>query len=209
MVKRAARRPVNNLESLMLSLCEQTEGETVTVRDLLDAVGRRAYGPILLLLGFISISPLTLIPGATWLVALITLLISIQIVFGKKFPWVPRRLLDFKFKRDHLVAGVAGGRKYAKMIDQYVKPRLTFLTAPIVAPLVGLICVAAALVTIPLGLFPFGPVLPGLTVLLFGLALTARDGVFLLLAAAALTGAILILIRALPRVISVIDGLLN
>ncbi|MEQ9315258.1 MAG: exopolysaccharide biosynthesis protein [Henriciella sp.] len=209
MAKRAAKRPVNNLESLMLSLCEQTEGETVTVRDLLDAVGRRAYGPILLLLGFISVSPLTLIPGATWLVALITLLISIQIVFGKKFPWVPRRLLDFKFKRDHLVSGVAGGRKYAKMIDHYVKPRLTFLTAPIVAPLVGMICVAAALVTIPLGLFPFGPVLPGLTVLLFGLALTARDGVFLLLAAAALTGALIILIRVLPRVISVFEGLLS
>ncbi|MGB3627216.1 MAG: exopolysaccharide biosynthesis protein [Henriciella sp.] len=207
MTERVARRPVNNLESLMVSLCEQTEGETVTVRNLLDAVGRRAYGPILLLLGFLSVSPLTLIPGATWLVAIVTLLISIQIVFGKKFPWVPRRLLNFEFNRDHLVAGVDGGRKYAKMIDHYVKPRLTFLTAPIVAPLIGLICVAAALVTIPLGLFPFGPLLPGLTILLFGLALTARDGVFLILAAAALTGAIIILVRVLPRVINVAQGL--
>lgn len=207
MTRKAPKRTVNNLESLMLSLCEQTEGETVTVRDLLDAVGRRAYGPILLLLGFISVSPLTLIPGATWLVALVTLLISIQIVFGKKFPWVPRRLLNFEFKREHLVSGVNGGRKYAVMIDHYVKPRLTFLTAPIVAPLIGMICVAAALVTIPLGLFPFGPVLPGLTILLFGLALTARDGVFLLLAGAALTGAVIILIRVLPRVISIAQNL--
>ncbi|MEM5515918.1 exopolysaccharide biosynthesis protein [Henriciella sp. AS95] len=207
MTQTKARRPVNNLESLMQSLCEQTEGETVSVRDLLNAVGRRAYGPILLLLGFISVSPLTLIPGATWLVALVTLLISIQIVFGKKFPWVPRRLLDFEFKREHLIAGVDSGRKYAKMIDHYVKPRLTFLTAPIVAPLIGMICVAAALVTIPLGLFPFGPVLPGLTILLFGLALTARDGVFLLLAGAALTGAIIILVRVLPRVIDVVHGI--
>lgn len=207
MTAAAAKPPVNNLESLMTSLCERTEGETVTVRDLLDAVGRRSYGPILLLLGFISVSPLTLIPGATWLVALVTLLISLQIVVGKKFPWVPRRFLDFQFKRKHLVDGVSAGRKYAQMIDQYLKPRLTILTAPLFAQLIGLICVAASLITIPLGLFPFGPVLPGLTILLFGLGLTARDGVFLLLAGAALTGAVLILIRVLPRVISTAQGL--
>ena len=201
------RPPVNNLESLMTSLCEQTQGETVTVRDLLDAAGRRSYGPLLLLLGFISISPLTLIPGATWLVALVTLLISLQIVVGKKFPWVPSRFLKFEFKRKHLVDGVESGRKYAHMIDYYLKPRFTILTAPLFVQLIGLICVAASLITIPLGLFPFGPVLPGLTILLFGLGLTARDGVFLLLAAAALTGAILILIRVLPRVLAVVHSL--
>ena len=135
------RPPVNNLESLMTSLCEQTDGDTVTVRDLLDAAGRRSYGPLLLLL------------------------------------------------------------------DHYLKPRFTILTAPLFVQLIGLICVAASLITIPLGLFPFGPVLPGLTILLFGLGLTARDGVFLLLAAAALTGAILILIRVLPRVLAVVHSL--
>ena len=207
MTAAAAKPPVNNLESLMTNLCESTQGEMVTIRDLLDAVGRRSYGPILLLLGFISVSPLTLIPGATWLVALVTLLISLQIVVGKKFPWVPRRFLDFQFKRKHLVDGVSAGRKYAQMIDQYLKPRLTILTAPLFAQLIALICVAASLITIPLGLFPFGPVLPGLTILLFGLGLTARDGVFLLLAGAALTGAVLILIRVLPRVISTAQGL--
>ena len=207
MAQAATRPAVNNLESLMSSLCERTEGETVTVRDLLDAVGRRAYGPILLLLGFISISPLTLIPGATWLVALVTLLISLQIVIGKKFPWVPKRFLDFEFKRKHLISGVEGGRKYAQMVDHYLKPRFTILTTPLFAQLIALICVAASLITIPLGLFPFGPVLPGLTILLFGLGLTARDGVFLLLAGAALTGALLILIRVLPRVISMVQGL--
>ena len=193
---------VNNLESLLNSLCEMTEGETVTVRDLLNAVGRRSYGPILLLLGFVSISPLTLIPGATWLVALVTLLISLQIVVGKRFPWVPSRFLRFEFKRKYLVDGIDSARKYAHMTDRYLKPRLTILTAPFFAQLVALICVAAALITIPLGLFPFGPVLPGLTIFLFGLGLTSRDGVFLLLAAAALAGAVVILIRVLPRVIA-------
>ena len=65
---------VRNLRTLLQSLCSQTDGETVSVGDLLNAVGRRSYGPVLLLLGFIAISPLTIIPGANVLVALITLI---------------------------------------------------------------------------------------------------------------------------------------
>ena len=40
---------VNNLCSLLRSLKDRTEGETVTIADLLNAVGRRSYGPVLLL----------------------------------------------------------------------------------------------------------------------------------------------------------------
>ncbi|MFT5776472.1 MAG: hypothetical protein ACI9NG_002446, partial [Hyphomonas sp.] len=36
---------VHNLESLLASLTECTSGEDVTVRDMLNAVGRRSYGP--------------------------------------------------------------------------------------------------------------------------------------------------------------------
>ena len=149
---------VNNLESLLASLSEQTAGDDVSVREMLNAVGRRSYGPILLLLGFIAISPLTIIPGTSWLVALVILLIAGQIVLGRAF-----------------------------------RPPFVGLSA--------LVCIAAALVTFPLGLIPFGPVLPGLTVLLFGLGLTARDGFVLIAAGAGLAGAIYVLLRvwsALP-----------
>ena len=97
---------VNNLRSLLISLEERTEGETVTIADLLNAVGRRAYGPVLLLLGFISISPLSIVPGANWLIALVTLIFALQIVIGLKYPWLPRRALDFSFPRKHLVSGI-------------------------------------------------------------------------------------------------------
>jgi len=192
---------VNNLESLLASLTECTSGDDVTVRDLLNAVGRRSYGPILLLLGFIAVTPLTIIPGTSWLVALITLLIAGQIVIGRKFPWVPRRVLDISFPRAALVSGVEQAGKYVRPIDRILKPRLAFLSGPPFIALAALVCVAAALVTFPLGLFPFGPILPGLTVLLFGLGLTARDGFVLVAAGAGLAGAVWLLLRvwsALP-----------
>lgn len=198
----ARNSSVNNMSSLLTSLCERTSGETVSIADLLNAVGRRSYGPVLLLLGFIAISPLTLVPGANWLVALVTLLFAIQIVVGRKYPWLPRRALDVSFQRKYLISGVESVRKYAEMVDRVLKPRLTFLTRIPFINIVALACVAAALITFPLGLVPFGPLLPSLTILFFGLALTARDGVVLLIAAATLAGATWLLIRILPRVLA-------
>lgn len=186
---------VRNLRTLLQSLCSETEGDTVTVGDLLNAVGRRSYGPVLLLLGFIAISPLTIIPGANVLVALITLIFAVQMAFGRPYPWIPRKALEFSFPRKHLIAGVAMADKYVAQIDRFLKPRLTFLTQAPFAQLVALACVGAALVTLPLSFVPLGPVIPSLAVLLFGLAITARDGVVIILASASLAGACYVLLR--------------
>lgn len=186
---------VRNLHTLLQSLCSETEGETVSVSDLLDAVGRRAYGPVLLLLGFIAISPLSIIPGANFLIALIILIFALQMVIGLRHPWIPNRALEFRFPRDHMVRGVEIVGKYVAFVDRFLKPRLTFLTQIPFVNLVALACVAAALVTFPLSFIPFGPLAPSFAVLLFGLAITARDGFVLLLAGASLGGACYILVR--------------
>ena len=191
---------VNNLSSLLHSLEANTEGDTVTVRAMLNAVGRRSYGPILLLLGFLALSPLAIVPGATWLVAIITLLIAGQILIGRPYPWVPSRFLKIEFPREALLQGIKMTDPYVCQVDRFLKPRLAFLTSPVFAPFVALICVAAAILTIPLGLVPFGPFLPGLTVFLFGLALTARDGFVLILAALGLAGACWLLFRLWSRI---------
>lgn len=192
---------VRNLRTLLQSLCSETDGESVSVGDLLNAVGRRSYGPVLLLLGFIAIGPLTIIPGASVLMALVTLIFALQMVIGRPYPWIPKKALEFSFPRKHLIAGVAVVDKYVVQVDRFLKPRLTFLTRSPFVQIVALACVGAALVTLPLSFVPLGPFIPSLTILLFGLAITARDGFVLLLAGASLGGAIYLLMRvwaALP-----------
>ena len=192
---------VRNLRTLLQSLCSETEGESVSVGDLLNAVGRRSYGPVLLLLGFIAIGPLTIIPGASVLMALVTLIFALQMVIGRPYPWIPKKALAFSFPRKHLIAGVAVVDKYVVQVDRFLKPRLTFLPRSPFVQIVALACVGAALVTLPLSFVPLGPFVPSLTILLFGLAITARDGFVLVLAGASLAGAIYLLMRvwaALP-----------
>ena len=195
-------------EGLLDKLAASSDGPDVSVGQLLLAVGRRSYGPILLLLGFASISPLTIVPGANWLFALITLVISAQIVIGRGYPWVPRRLLSQSVQLEHVCSAVKAARPWARAIDSVLRPRLEVLTEAPFVQLVGLACVAAALVTFPLGLIPFGPVLPGLAVMFFGLGLAGRDGLFLILSGFALTGSIFLLTQVADRISGIIGRII-
>jgi hypothetical protein len=202
---------IENFTALLDRLEEMAkERPRLTVADLLDQVGRRSFGPVLLMLGFISVSPLTVIPGATWAMAAITLLFTGQIVFGARRPWLPRRLLDLAFDSKHLAAAVSregganGGARFfrvaAHVADRLTAPRLRFLTDPPFVQAAALVCVMAALVTFPLGVVPLAPLLPGIAILLFGVGFTARDGAFLILAGFAVTGAFMLAHRVMQAV---------
>ena len=70
---------------------------------------------------------------------------------------------------------------WAPLVDRFGWPQFGRRKSWIVPVqvLLALVCVAAALITFPLGFIPFAPILPGLAVILVGLGLTARDGVLL------------------------------
>lgn len=162
--------------------CDPTEGaEKVLVGDLLEQVGRRAYGPLLLVVGLFSISPLSVVPGMTWFAAGLTLLIAVQMLVGLPKPWLPKRALNMQISRRVLVSGINKSRPLAKAIDVLLKPRLGFFSQPPMVNIVALMVIVAALVTFPLGFVPLGPLLPGVAVVLFGLGMSARDGVVLAL----------------------------
>lgn len=144
---------------------------------LLSAVGRRSYGPLLLVIGLFAISPATILPGMTSVAAAITLIVAAQMGFGMKRPWLPRRLLEMRVPRGPFVAFVDRARPHVERVEgDLIRPRLEVLTRGPFAALVALCVAAAALVTFPLSIIPFGPLLPGLAVVVFGIGITARDG---------------------------------
>ncbi len=189
MVGPTSRKPAKqNLQSLLDEMAglvdaEKNTANGVTFRELMAAVGRRSYGPLLLVIGLFSISPATAVPGMTWLSAALTLVVALQMAVGMKRPWLPGGVLNRQISADLLTKGVKGFRPWARRIDIFLKPRLTFLAAAPFVNLIALLCAAAALITIPLGFIPFAPLAPGLVIVLFGLGMTARDGLLLLLGA--------------------------
>lgn len=190
----------NNLGGVLDEIEETADAQPasrpLTLGDLLDSVGRRSYGPLLLVIGLIAISPVTAIPGMTWATAVLTLIVALQIAIGRERIWLPKSALNIKVGRRDVHKGVEKSRPAARWIDHLLRPRLEFLSKPPFVNIVGIICVAAALITFPLGLIPLLPLIPGIAIVAFGLGMTARDGVWLTLGVLVVGGAFWL---AIPR----------
>ena len=167
----------------------ESDGEPFRLGDITEAVGRRSYGPLLLVIGLFAISPATIVPGLTWFSAALTLLVAGQMLLGLHRPWLPRKALRARLPREASIQAIDKVRPWARRVDGVLKPRLVVLTQPPFVNLIALFVIAAALITFPLSIVPLAPLAPGLAVVFFGLGMVARDGLWLTLGAALLAGA--------------------
>ncbi|RYE37789.1 MAG: exopolysaccharide biosynthesis protein, partial [Hyphomicrobiales bacterium] len=93
----------------------------LSLHDILEVVGQRAYGPMLLIIGILSVSPLSLIPGSTWTFAVLTLLVAIQMAFNKRRPWLPKSALNASFREKQIHAALKKVRPWTRAVDKIVR----------------------------------------------------------------------------------------
>ena len=177
------RPPPHSLDELLDRLEEPVEQEgRTTVRTLMETVGEPSFGPLLVTIGLAGVTPLSGVPTVPSLLAVCAMLVSLQLVFGRKHFWLPRFILDRHVTRGRLRASTRLVRKPARVVDRVIKPRLSFLTGGLANRLVALVVTVIALAVPPLELLPFAAALPSLAILAFGLGLIARDGLLVLIA---------------------------
>lgn len=156
----------------------------VSIDAIMDAVGERSFGPVLVLIGLIVLAPIVGdIPGVPTICALMVLTISVQLLLHKEHFWLPRWVLTRSVGTPSLLKAIRLSRKPARFIDRLVKPRLTYLIRGYIpARCVALSSMAIALMIPAMEFIPFSANLAGAVLTLFGLALISRDGLLALLA---------------------------
>ncbi|CAN7192360.1 exopolysaccharide biosynthesis protein [Phenylobacterium sp. LjRoot219] len=179
----SGREQLQDLDDLLdeLDRCADQAGDKVSVQEVVDAIGRRSFGPLLLVAGLLGMTPVAAVPGAPTIIAVLILLMSVQLLFGRKSVWLPRVLLKLSVKADKLKRAVKVVRKPARFVDRLVKPRLEVFTGPTADRMVALACTVLALMTPPLELLPLVAFFPSAAVAIFGLGLIARDGLLVLI----------------------------
>jgi len=184
-MQHAAARPdgsgPHNLEEVLIRLCTAggEQGE-VSLGELLDSVGRRSFGPLLLVCGIIVFWPIT-IPGLPSIMAVLVLLIAVQLLLRRNYFWLPHWLLRRKMKEQKLRKVVRFLLPAARVADRVVHQRLPRFTGAVCARVVAVVCMCLALIIPPLELLPFSSSTVGAALTLFGLALIAQDGLMVLL----------------------------
>lgn len=168
----------------------KSNGADVTVDEIVETFGPRSFGPLLLLCGLLGMTPVSAIPTAPTVLAVIVMLIAGQMVFGRTTIWIPRFIGKLSVKASRLTKAVDVSRRPALVVDRVVSARLRILTTPVADRLVAAACVLVAICVPPLELVPFAAFVPALAIFMFGIGLVARDGVVVLIALLLSAGAL-------------------
>lgn len=157
--------------------------ERVSLGEILEAAGRRSFGPVLLVAGLITLAPVIGdIPGVPTTIAILVLLTAGQLLFGRRHFWLPRWLLGRTVARDTLDKMLTWLRRPAGFTDRWLRPRLTALTRGAALYVIAGVCVLIAAAMPVMEVVPFTANGAGAALTAFGLSLIAGDGFLALLA---------------------------
>lgn len=173
---------VSTLEGLLDRIIESTSSTEVTFQDIMEMVGSRSFGPLLLLAGLIILVPITGgIPGVPTLIAVFVFLIAVQLLAGRKHFWLPQWLLRRSVSGDKLKKGFNYIYKPARFVDRCLKTRLLMFVNGYSRYAIALVCIGIALGMPVMEVIPFSAIVAGVVLVGFGLALIARDGLLSLI----------------------------
>lgn len=181
----AGGRMVRSLGELLDRIEAAVESDSVSLGDILDQVGRRSFGPLLLLPGLIMAAPVVGdIPGVPTMMGLFVILVSAQVLTGHEHFWLPEFLQRRTVAVDKLCKALGWMRPVARFVDRCSKPRMTTLVGHAGIFVAAAACIVIAAATPLMEVVPFVANFAGAAITVYGLALIAHDGLLALFAIA-------------------------
>jgi hypothetical protein len=171
-----------SLQQMLQQLCDAATDERVSVDTMLEAVGRRSFGPLVLLAGLVTLSPVGDIPGVPTMVAVLVLLLSTQLLWGRRSFWLPGWLLRKSIARSKMTKSIGWLERPAGFIDRFLRPRLSMFVEGFAVRVIAIVSLLISLAMPVMEVIPFSASGAGAALTAFGLGLIARDGLMALLA---------------------------
>ena len=156
------------------------DGRTVTLRQLMGAMGEQGLLMLCALLTLPFLIPVS-IPGVSTVFGAAIILISLAVMLNR-MPWLPARVSDRQIETEKLIPTLKKGADMVSRLDRYVRPRFGMFTeSGFMNRINGAgILYGGILLMFPLGLIPFSNTLPGIAILLLAVGMLQRDGVMVL-----------------------------
>jgi hypothetical protein len=163
--------------------CNASHGGRVSVADVQEVIGKRSFGPMLLVPGLIGLSPIGAIPGLPGVMAVVELFFACQILLGRRHPWLPEIIARRSVSTARLDRAIAAIRPSARWVDRHLlRPRFSVLTRGPFFIVIALMCVFLSLIMPIIEVVPLAGIAPNAALTAFGLAVTAQDGLWALVA---------------------------
>jgi hypothetical protein len=164
------------LYELLGKMQPRARQDTFEFAEFWDVMKKRGFGPMLALPSFIACTPIGAIPGIPSLAGGTILLIALQILLGRRHPWLPQKVMQLNCDADQLRYIVEKVKPYAVRVDRFLVPRCFFMRQPVFRSFIALCCAGCGLVMIPLELIPFMGLIPAFAVLIMAIGMATDDG---------------------------------
>jgi hypothetical protein len=178
------------LSEVLDQLESSARGQSITVEEVVEQLGRKSFASLMLVFSLISTSPASAIPGITATVAVIVFILVVQMMVGRDCVWLPRFVTRRRLSTAKLCQGIRWLREPVRFVERFLEARLTFLLRrPWLWLPLGLI-LGLTLVMPFMEAIPTSGSIASAVIAFFAAGLLTRDGALVL--------ACLILLAALP-----------
>jgi hypothetical protein len=164
------------LSAMLDALARDENKERIAIGDLLAALGDRALAALLFVFAFPNVLPTP--PGTSSILGAPLIFLAAQLAFGRR-PWLPALIARRSMSRADFATLMRRVGPWLARAERLLRPRVSRLTLPPMEYLIGVVCLALALILVlPI---PLGNILPALAISLLALGILERDGLWVLI----------------------------
>jgi hypothetical protein len=164
-------------EILAKVITEQKGDGDISVGKILELLGNKSFCLAILVLAIPNCFPIPNVLAYSAFTGIPIIFLSIQMVIGRKTPWMPGAISNYCFSRTKYTNFLTKVLPYIKKIERLFYPRMFFININVAERLVG---IAFLLLGIILSLpIPFGNLPPGFAIVLIAIGLMERDGLMI------------------------------
>jgi hypothetical protein len=151
-------------------------GPRISLGDLVTSLRDRSFAPLMVLFAVPNV--FLYLPGSSVVTGLPLMIIALQLIAGREAVWLPRALSDRSIDRSSFGRIVTHSLPWVARMERLARPRAWPGATSTIDRLIGSAClVMALLLFLPI---PFANGVPALAIIALGLALSERDGLWLL-----------------------------
>ncbi|MVA58799.1 exopolysaccharide biosynthesis protein [Agrobacterium vitis] len=161
------------LSQILFRIAEDETRARVSIGDIFEALGDRAFGALILIFALPNIVPTP--PGTSAITGAPLVFLAAQLMLGWQ-PWLPGWITKRSLARADFSAIVARIVPWLARGERLLKPRFGLLVKGPAENLLGIMAfILAIILALPI---PLGNILPAIALSLFAFALLEKDGLY-------------------------------
>ena len=187
----------SHLSTDLKNLLSHGDEAGIEMGDLIQALGDRGFGLLLIVLSLPSALPVPA-PGYSTPFGVVISILALQLMVGRQTPWLPKWAIKKKIGRKLAQKMIGAAVGFFKRVEPLIKPRWGWVLARSGHLIAGILIITmAALMIIPI---PLTNTAPAMVIFVIGVALTEDDGLGVLLSCILAVLAVLLYLAAFTAI---------